>query len=310
MPSFPSVYAMPANVINFPSISTASASSLLAIPEELDYVVKSAPADFEPIKGAGHVRGMGFCNFRTDTEAPLGMVKERYQIVQNADLFESLAHALEDAAPARALDGARIKPSVSYGGAQAFADIAFPSLTEDLIQARGNATALTFRLLLWNSFDGSSPVRLAAGAIDGFCTNGMIFGSYDLFGKRHTKGFSQADLENFVGNSFVLFQEKITELRRETFKPIELTQAEDFLKKNFSERRSAQLLERFTVEAVERGATVWALRSALTFYASHNSSQFSVRNTGQDSAAAVLYGRENEIASLFSSRDWRDLVAA
>jgi hypothetical protein len=298
------------NVIKFPSISTTSASSLLAIPEELDYEVKSAPALFEPIPGAGTVNGLGYQNFRTDSEQALGMVKERYQIVQNQELFDSLASALDGAAPVRALDGARIKPSTSYNGAQAFADISFPSLTEDLIQARGNATALTFRLLLWNSFDGSSPVRLAAGAIDGFCTNGMIFGSYDLFGKRHTKGFSQTDLEKFVGNSFLLFQEKITELRRETFKPIELTQAEDFLKKNFSERRAAQLLERFTVEAVERGATVWALRSALTYYASHNSSQFAVRNTGQDSSAAVLYGRENEVASLFSSRDWRELLAA
>jgi len=260
--------------------------------------------------GAGHVRGMGFCNFRTDTEAPLGMVKDRYQIVQNADLFDALTSALEDAAPARALEGAKIKPKTSYQGAQAFADIAFPRLTEDLIQARGNSTALTFRLLLWNSFDGSSPVRLAAGAIDGFCSNGMIFGSYDLFGKRHTKGFSQIELEKFVGNSFLLFQEKITELRRETFKPIELTQAEEFLKKNFSERRASALLEQFQIESVERGQTVWALRSALTYYASHSRHAFVVRNTGQDSAAAVLYGRENEVASLFSSRDWRDLIAA
>lgn len=296
------------NVINFPA--SIFAAPVLTIPEELDYIVKSAPALFEPIPGAGVVNGMGFCNFRSDTEQALGMVKERYQIVQNCDLFESLAHALDGAAPARALDGAKIKPSVSYGGAQAFADIAFPSLTEDLVQARGNATALTFRLLLWNSFDGSSPVRLAAGAIDGFCTNGMIFGSYDLFGKRHTKGFSQVELEKFVGNSFLLFQEKITELRRETFAPIELTQAEEFLKKNFSDRRAAQLLERFAIESQERGATVWALRSALTFYASHNSSQFAVRNTGADSAASVLYGRENEISSLFAGAGWRELLAA
>jgi len=296
------------NVISFPA--TISAAPALVIPQELDYEVKSAPALFEPIPGAGVVDGMGFQNFRTDTEKALGMVKDRYQIVQNADLFDSLAHALDGAAPARALEGAKIKPKTSYQGAQAFADIAFPRLTEDLVQARGNKTALTFRLLLWNSFDGSSPVRLAAGAIDGFCTNGMIFGSYDLFGKRHTKGFSQVELEKFVGNSFVLFQDKITELRRETFAPIELTQAEEFLKKNFSERRAAQLLERFAIEAQERGATVWALRSALTYYASHNSSQFAVRNTGADSAAAVLYGRENEISSLFAGAGWRELLAA
>jgi len=296
------------NVINFPA--SVSAPPVLSIPQELDYEVRSAPALFEPIKGAGVVDGLGYQNFRTDTEQALGAVQERYKIVQNSELFASLAQALEGAAPARALEGAKIKPSISYGGRQAFADIAFPQLTEDLVQARGNATALTFRLLLWNSFDGSSPVRLAAGAIDGFCSNGMIFGSYDLFGRRHTKGFNQKDLSDFVGNSFVLFQEKITELRRETFAPIGLTQAEEFLKKNFSDRRAAQLLERFAVEAQERGATVWALRSALTYYASHNSSQFAVRNTGQDSSAAVLYGRENEIASLFVGAGWRELLAA
>ena len=296
------------NVINFPASILAVPN--LSMPEELDYLVQSAPNDFEPIKGAGHVRGMGFCNFRSDTEEPLGMVKERYQVVQNADLFESLAHALDGAAPARALEGAKIKPSTSYNGAQAFADIAFPQLTEDLAQARGNATALTFRLLLWNSFDGSSPVRLAAGAIDGYCSNGMIFGSYDLFGKRHTKGFSQIDLKNFVCTSFIMFQDKIAQLRRETFKTIELEQAEKFLNANFSGRRAAQLLERFAVESQERGQTVWALRSALTYYASHNSSQFAVRNTGQDSAASVLYGRENEISSLFAGAGWRELLAA
>jgi len=261
------------NVINFPA--SVSAPPVLSIPQELDYEVRSAPALFEPIKGAGVVDGLGYQNFRTDTEQALGAVQERYKIVQNSELFASLAQALEGAAPARALEGAKIKPSISYGGRQAFADF-----------------------------------RLAAGAIDGFCSNGMIFGSYDLFGRRHTKGFNQKDLSDFVGNSFVLFQEKITELRRETFAPIELTQAEEFLKKNFSDRRAAQLLERFAVEAQERGATVWALRSALTYYASHNSSQFAVRNTGQDSSAAVLYGRENEIASLFVGAGWRELLAA
>jgi hypothetical protein len=297
------------NVINF-RIPGVSPSLELACPQELDYIVKSAPADFEPIKGAGHVPSRYFINYRTDSETDLGMCRERYQIVQNADLFSSLSLALFKSAPPRSLEGAVVKPKTSYSGAQAFADISFPSFTEDLVQARGNATALTFRLLLWNSFDGSSPVRLAAGAIDGFCTNGMIFGSYDLFGKRHTKGFSQVDLEEFVGNSFLMFQRKIQELRQETFKTVELEQAEKFLNANFSGRRATQLLEQFAVESQERGQTVWALRSALTYYASHNSHAFGVRNTGADSEAAVLYGRETEISNLFAGAGWRELLAA
>lgn len=297
------------NVINFPA-SISSPAAVLSCPQELNYVVQSAPADFEPVRGAGHVQSKYFINYRSDTEADLGMCKERYQIVQNQDLFSSLSLALQKSAPPRALEGALIKPKTSYEGAQAFADVAFPRLTEDLVQARGNKTALTFRLLLWNSFDGSSPVKLAVGAIDGYCTNGMIFGSYDLFGKRHTKGFSQIELEEFVGNSFLMFQRKIQELRLETFKQVELEQAEKFLNANFSGRRAAQLLEQFTIESQERGQTVWALRSALTYYASHNSANFGVRNTGQDSEAAVLYGRETEISSLFTGAGWQELLAA
>ena len=64
------------------------------------------------------------------------------------------------------------------------------------------------------------------------------------------------------------------------------------------------------MESQERGQTVWALRSALTYYASHNSTAFGVRNTGTDSEAAVLYGRENEISSLFAGASWRELLAA
>ena len=100
------------NVINF-RVPGISPSQELTCPQELDYLVQSAPADFEPVKGAGHVQSKYFINYRSDTEADLGMCKERYQIVQNQDLFSSLSLALFKSAPPRALEGAVIKPKTS-----------------------------------------------------------------------------------------------------------------------------------------------------------------------------------------------------
>jgi hypothetical protein len=309
MPSFPSVYAMPANVINFPAVSSPAVNPLPAL-DKLNFTVQNAPADFEPVKGAGHVSSKYFINFRTDIEADLGICKGRYEIINNSRLYDIAGKALAEHAPARALSGARLEEKISDNGAQSFFDLSFPALTEDVQQMRGRSTGLIFRILGWNSFDGSSPVKFSTGAIDGFCTNGMIWGEYDLFGRRHTAGFNEADLSKFFAAAFSSFQEKIRLLRIEAQKPLDITAAEKFLKSKFSERRAAQLLERFAIESQERGASLWALRSALTFYASHNSSQFGVRQTGLDNEARTLYQREDEVRRVVESGGWRELLAA
>lgn len=301
------------NVINFPaSVVSPASPAVNPLPplEKLGFEVQNAPADFEPVRGAGHVQSKYFINFRTDTEIDLGMCKGRYEIINNGRLYDIAGKALAEHAPARALATARLEEKVSDNGAQSFFDLSFPHLTEDIQQMRGRSTGLIFRILGWNSFDGSSPVKFSTGAIDGFCTNGMIWGEYDLFGRRHTAGFNEADLSKFFAAAFSSFQEKIRLLRIEAQKPLDITAAEKFLKSKFSEQRAAKLLERYVIEAQERGASLWALRSALTFYASHNSSQFGVRQTGLDNEARTLYQREDEVRRVVESAGWRELLAA
>ena len=310
MSRFPSVYAMPANVINFPATVSAPVNPLPPL-EKLNFTVQSFSADYEPIKGAGHISSKKYrMNIRLDTEVDLGVCKGRYEIINNSRLYDIAGKALAEHAPARALSGAKLEEKISEEGAQSFFDLSFPALTEDVQQMRGRSTGLVFRILGWNSFDGSSPVKFSTGAIDGFCTNGMVWGEYDLFGRRHTAGFNEADLSKFFAAAFSSFQEKIRLLRIEAQKPLDITAAEKFLKSKFSERRAAQLLERFAVEAQERGASLWALRSALTYYASHNSTAFGVRNTGLDNEARTLYQREDKVRRVVESAGWRELLAA
>ena len=175
---------------------------------------------------------------------------------------------------------------------------------------KGNSTGLMFRILGWNSFDGSSPVRFSSGAIDGYCSNGMLWGDFSVFGARHTQGFNSKNLEKFFAASFSDFQQKIVNLRQEAQKSLELEKAQEFLEKKFSKALAKKLLERFAIESIERGQSVWALRSAMTFYASHDSSNFSLRDTGNDHSASTLYSREEEVRKVVNSSEFKNLSIA
>ena len=54
---------------------------------------------------------------------------------------------------------------------------------------------------------------------------------------------------------------------------------------------------------------MWALRSALTFYASHDSANFSLRDTGNDHNASTLYSREEEVRKVVNSNEFKALAA-
>jgi len=62
-----------------------------------------------------------------------------------------------------------------------------------------------------------------------------------------------------------------------------------------SERRAERLLERYKYEAADRGPTVWALFSALTYFGSHTGEAFPMRTTGEDHAAHTMHKREMQV---------------
>ena len=276
----------------------------------LGFHVSSAEADFLP-QGVQNYCGSQYrINYREDNLKDLGICKSQYKIIQNKELYNLAGKALQESAPARALSSAQVQEKSSNGGARSFFDISFPELTMDLQQLKGTSTGLMFRILGWNSFDGSSPVRFSSGAIDQYCSNGMLWGDFSVFGARHTQGFDSKHLENFFAASFSDFQQKIIGLRQEATKHLELEDARNFLAKKFSKALADKLVERFVVESIDRGQSVWALRSALTFYASHNSANFSIRSTGNDHSASTLYSREEEIRKIVNSSEFKDLAFA
>ena len=75
-------------------------------------------------------------------------------------------------------------------------------------------------------------------------------------------------------------------------------------------RKVSNVMAQFEAEAAERGRTVWALYSALTNYASHNSERFGVRNSGNvDNTAVTLDGREREVARIVDGDAFQRVAA-
>lgn len=247
---------------------------------------------------------------RTDTGQPLSIVGSKYAIVQNNDLQTTVAEASEAALPRHALQDIELKEFTSHGGRYTRFEYTFPALGADIRQLSGSSTQLKFRIGIVNGFGGSS-IRGFAGAYDLICTNGMVIGEFETSAYRHTAGFNPAKLGAFIEAEAAKYQTRVRVWQEWARKEINLTQAETTLEAaGMSGKRVTSMMGQFEAEAVTRGATVWALYSALTYYSSHNSEAFGVRNAASvDNVAETLDKREREVARVINSDAFKVLAA-
>jgi len=246
---------------------------------------------------------------RADNLQPLGLVGNRYKIAQNIDLYNMLTKAARETLPANSLKGAQLKEVASYGGAYTRFELSFPELVVPIHQL-GSETELKFRVGISNSFDGSGAVRVFAGAYDQVCENGMCIGDLVKQYARHTAGFTPHKFASFLSIEMDKYLTRARELQRWAKKEIAPDQARTALEDaGLSERKTNTMMDQFYTEAAARGCTVWALYSALTFYSSHNSARFGVRNSARvDNQAAALDQREREVSKIVNSKAWTSLI--
>jgi len=236
---------------------------------------------------------------RTDNLDALGVVGGRYAIAQNADLATALAEGCEAALPAHALQGIELNEHTSRGGKFSRIEYGFPGIGGDIRQLSGISTELTFKVAVTNWFGGGS-IRGFAGAVDGYCTNGQTFGEFEVSVFRHTSGFNPARIKDFVILEAERFQERIKIWQRWARAEINPADAEvAFEAAGMSGRRVKACMTQLDLEAQQRGMTVWAAYSVLTFMSSHNSELFPVRSHGSvDNVAETLDSREREVARI------------
>lgn len=240
----------------------------------------------------------------SDEPIQLAVVGTGYQLVQNKDLFQAIEAQFAEALTPDELSGVRIHDKMSFGGAMCLREYIFPNVRCD---APGESD-VAFRTIVKNGFGGSSIV-LYSGAIDFFCTNGMIGGQYDCIYARHTKGLRIGNVTERVRRSIDVFYKQAAIWHRWYDKKITNDEALAFFNDRFSGRLAKRLFRQYLIESEAHGTTMWALYSTMTYYASHDEGQFLLRDTGKDHGASSMLKREEQVRKVVDSDTFARLAA-
>tara|TARA_R110002110_G_scaffold233883_2_gene449638 strand:- start:255 stop:1157 length:903 start_codon:yes stop_codon:yes gene_type:complete len=243
-----------------------------------------------------------------DAPLSIGLVGKNYKLLKNQELCESIEDTFMDSLTSEELNGVQRRDRVSYMGGVSIRDYIFPNIKVDL---EGGISDIAFRAIVINGYDGSSSFKFYHGAIDFFCTNGMVTGSYDMITRKHTSGLSIPRMTDRLRGSIDIFYKQAEQWSHWIGKEICDEDAEECYRAmpNVSEKRVQQLMRQFRIEVQSHGRTVWALYSAATFYATSNSGDFSVRETGNDHKASTIMNREQQVRSWINTEEFSLLAA-
>ena len=244
-----------------------------------------------------------------DSPISIGLVGKNYKLLKNQELCESIEDTFMDSLTSEELHGVQRRDSVAYMGGTSIRDYIFPNIKVDL---EGGISDIAFRAIVINGYDGSSSFKFYHGAIDFFCSNGMVTGSYDMITKRHTSSLTIPRLTDRLRGSIDIFYRQAEQWNQWINKEICDEDAEECFKAmpNVSDKRVAQLMRQFRIEVQTHGRTVWAMYSAATFYATSNSGDFAVRETGNDHKASTIMNREQQVRSWLNTEHFTILSAA
>jgi hypothetical protein len=185
----------------------------------------------------------------------------------------------------------------------------FPAIKCRVQHTRGD---IGFRIIVQNGYGGSA-LRIHAGAIDFYCTNGMIRGEYTSTYRKHTSGLVVGHLNSTVKSALQEFANGSEQWNAWAAKPIRFEQAMKLFEQiALSAKMKESLNDQFTREVDMRGNNMWALYSTLTYYASHNDGAFGLRRTveEQDTVATTMLGRELNVSRWVHSDAWKELETA
>ena len=247
--------------------------------------------------------------YRTDTGQVLSVVKNSYRVIQNEEVFDAVEQNVLQALGYSSLANAKIEDDIAKDGLLSMRSWIFPDVR---VRSTGASKSdIAFRIVAINGFGGIS-VKCIYGGVDFYCLNGLICGEdYSTLAFRHAKHTDTSvrftpirdSLERFEKQSKVWLRWQNTEVDHESVM--------SFLKQIVeSDSLLNALKDQLFNEYVHRGQTLWAVYSALTFYASRNEGFFAVSERAKGNEAAVMLRRQNAVQRMVNSPQWKDMDIA
>jgi len=258
-----------------------------------------------------------------DEQPIIRVVGKGYKLIQHEDIYNKFHSILSEQIPYEHWHSVECEKRFSWNGAKMTAHFKFPSLYTQYRTNQGYSIKRTFHVYLKNAVDGDWSARSGVGLMDFFCANFEMGGEWAIFSRRHTSGF---DLDDFVApqvnyiSSFDQMRKKHDHQIRtpcDDFKAIRYLQSVPKWTRRLcdSEGRELEqpdgspvidmnktgdkLYDQWKSETETKGRNIFALSSALTYWASHDSDTFSIKKSaGEKNTLAVLLDRQEFVGKL------------
>ena len=274
------------------------------VPENLDFSVGFETTKFDEKKYV----------INEKTGDYLGVVGTGFKCASHKKFFDGVQNIMVDNIPDAMIDST-VRWSTARNNAWAMMDIVMPNVFTT-VETEKHSTKIGRRVIALHGVDGSCSNQVFFGAIDFFCTNGMITGDYDKVRRKNTSNFCMDRFIQELNQSSVDFVGQVNELQE--WANIELPTYSMKSWKEYlssimkSDRKAEKMIPLVQKEVRKRGRNVFALYSAFTNYASYADERngFNLRNTGRDTSAQSMWARENEVTKWISTPQFKKLVAA
>lgn len=246
------------------------------------------------------------------TGDPLGIVGHTFRCASHPDFYNGVNECITEHLSPAELEGTDVRWKVARGGAWAMMDMTLPNVTSK-IDTDKHETTVAQRIIALHGIDGSCSNQVFFGAIDFFCTNGMVRGEHDKVRRKNSSGFMLSGFIQQLEASTQSFYQQSNQLQhwaKTRTTPYDVKAMLDSLMSN--ERQAEKMFNLYNHEAAVRGHNKWSLYSAMTNYASYADERngFTMRKTSLDNEAITMFKREQDVAGWVSSKQFSELVAA
>lgn len=272
------------------------------IPEKLNFDVQ-----FEPTK----VHDKKYV-INGNTGEYIGVVGNTFNCANHTDFFEGVHNTVTENLGEEQTDSMNINWRIAKQNAWALMDMTLPNVTARIANDK-HSTTIAQRIIALHGVDGSCSNQTYFGAIDFFCTNGMIRGEHDKIRRKNTANFTMDRFIRDLRESTQSFYAQSERLQAWANKPLWVWDVKAMLQALLkSDRASEKMLGLYNQEASVRGENVWALYSAFTNYASYADERngFNLRETGKDTQAVSMFQREHKVSQWIESPVFKELIAA
>jgi hypothetical protein len=246
------------------------------------------------------------------TGQPLGIVGKSFQCASHGDFFRGVVETATETLSEHDLEDAKYSFRTARNGAWAMLDITLPNVTMDISTDKFE-TEIGNRIISLHGIDGSCSNQVYFGAIDYFCTNGMITGDHDKVRKKNTSNFSMESFIYELNRARTDFYTQAQQMQVWAHTDLKYVDVSSLLDDMLgSKRKSEKMYSLYMQEASTRGHNKFALYSAMTNYATYADERngFNLKNTGNDTQAISMWSREQEVSKWISDDRFRMLEAA